>query len=91
MADGRSRPEIGTDFGVWVDTVASIGKRVYATLGVGRRAQLAGHLRLGGWGAGARRAWEGPAARAYPLGRRSFIIRSRTFSAGAAGGVLLMS
>jgi DNA-binding CsgD family transcriptional regulator len=41
MVDGRSRPEIAKELGVSINTVASIGKRVYAKLGVRRRAQLA--------------------------------------------------
>ena len=45
MVDGRSRPEIARQLGVSLNTVASIGKRVYAKLGVRRRAQLASHLR----------------------------------------------
>ncbi len=45
MVDGRSRPEIAKELGVSINTVASIGKRVYAKLGVRRRAQLASHLR----------------------------------------------
>lgn len=44
MALGRSRPEIATQFGISVNTVASIGKRVYAKLGVSRRAELANRL-----------------------------------------------
>jgi DNA-binding CsgD family transcriptional regulator len=45
MVDGRSRPEIAKELGVSLNTVASIGKRVYAKLGVRRRAQLASRLR----------------------------------------------
>lgn len=45
MVDGRSRPEIAKELGVSINTVASIGKRVYAKLGVRRRAQLAIQLR----------------------------------------------
>jgi DNA-binding CsgD family transcriptional regulator len=45
MVDARSRPEIAKELGVSLNTVASIGKRVYAKLGVRRRAQLASRLR----------------------------------------------
>ncbi|MEY3142829.1 MAG: Bacterial regulatory protein luxR family [Planctomycetota bacterium] len=44
MAQGSSRPEIAESFGISINTVASIGKRVYAKLGVSRRAELAAKL-----------------------------------------------
>jgi DNA-binding CsgD family transcriptional regulator len=39
------RPEIAKQFGISVNTVATIGKRVYAKLGVKRRAELSARLR----------------------------------------------
>jgi DNA-binding CsgD family transcriptional regulator len=44
LAQGRSRPEIAVQLGLSVNTVASVGKRVYAKLGVSRRAELAARL-----------------------------------------------
>lgn len=44
LAQGSSRPEIAEKFGISINTVASIGKRVYAKLGVSRRAELAAKL-----------------------------------------------
>ena len=44
LAQGSSRPEIAEKFGISINTVASIGKRVYAKLGVSRRAELAARL-----------------------------------------------
>lgn len=44
LARGRSRPEIATQFGVSVNTIATIGKRIYAKLGVNRRAELAARV-----------------------------------------------
>ena len=45
LARGKMRPEIAKQFGVSVNTVATIGKRVYAKLGVKRRAELSARLR----------------------------------------------
>lgn len=45
LARGRSRPEIARQFGVSVNTIATIGKRIYAKLGVKRRAELAARVR----------------------------------------------
>lgn len=45
LAHGRSRPEIAQQLGISINTVASIGKRVYSKLGVSRRADLAARLR----------------------------------------------
>jgi DNA-binding CsgD family transcriptional regulator len=44
LAQGMSRPEVAKQLGVSVNTVASMGKRVYAKLGVSRRAELAVRL-----------------------------------------------
>lgn len=44
LAQGRSRPEIAVQLGLSVNTVASVGKRVYSKLGVSRRAELAARL-----------------------------------------------
>ena len=44
LARGRSRPEIASQFGVSVNTIATIGKRIYAKLGVNRRAELAARV-----------------------------------------------
>lgn len=44
LAKGRSRPEIAAELGLSVNTVASVGKRVYTKLGVSRRAELAARL-----------------------------------------------
>lgn len=44
LARGRSRPEIAAELRLSINTVASIGKRVYAKLGVSRRAELAARL-----------------------------------------------
>ena len=45
LARGKMRPEIAKQFGISVNTVATIGKRVYAKLGVKRRAELSARLR----------------------------------------------
>jgi DNA-binding CsgD family transcriptional regulator len=45
LAQGRSRPEIAVQLGLSVNTVASVGKRVYRKFGVSRRAELAARLR----------------------------------------------
>ena len=45
LARGRSRPEIASQYGVSVNTIATIGKRIYAKLGVNRRAELAARVR----------------------------------------------
>ena len=45
LARGSLRPEIAKQFGISVNTVATIGKRVYAKLGVKRRAELSAKLR----------------------------------------------
>ena len=44
LAQGRSRPEIAVQLGLSVNTVASVGKRVYRKFGVSRRAELAARL-----------------------------------------------
>jgi DNA-binding CsgD family transcriptional regulator len=44
MSQGWSRPEIAAQLGLSVNTVASVGKRVYAKLGVSRRTELAVRL-----------------------------------------------
>jgi DNA-binding CsgD family transcriptional regulator len=46
LAAGKTRPEIAEALGVSLNTVATIGKRIYAKLGVRRRAELASRLRL---------------------------------------------
>ncbi len=46
LAAGKTRPEIATALGVSLNTVATIGKRIYVKLGVKRRAELASRLRL---------------------------------------------
>ena len=48
LASGRSRPEIARDLGVTSNTVATIGKRIYAKLGVRRRAELSNRIRRAG-------------------------------------------
>jgi DNA-binding CsgD family transcriptional regulator len=45
LASGQTRPEIAAALGVSLNTVATIGKRIYAKLGVKRRAELASRLR----------------------------------------------
>lgn len=45
LASGKTRPEIAEALGVSLNTVATIGKRIYAKLGVKRRAELATRLR----------------------------------------------
>jgi len=45
LASGKTRPEIAEALGVSLNTVATIGKRIYAKLGVSRRAELATRLR----------------------------------------------
>lgn len=47
LASGKTRPEIAEALGVSLNTVATIGKRIYAKLGVRRRAELATRLRVG--------------------------------------------
>ena len=44
LSQGWSRPEIAAQLGLSVNTVASVGKRVYAKLGVSRRTELAVRL-----------------------------------------------
>jgi DNA-binding CsgD family transcriptional regulator/predicted transcriptional regulator len=44
LARGRSRPEIASQLGVSINTIATIGKRIYAKLGVNRRAELAARV-----------------------------------------------
>lgn len=44
LARGLSRPEIATQLGVSVNTIATIGKRIYAKLGIHRRAELSARL-----------------------------------------------
>ncbi len=48
LASGRSRPEIARELGVTTNTVATIGKRIYAKLGVRRRAELSNRVRRAG-------------------------------------------
>lgn len=45
LARGKLRPEIAKQLGISVNTVSTIGKRVYAKLGVKRRAELSAKLR----------------------------------------------
>lgn len=44
LARGMSRPEVARELGVSVNTVATISKRIYAKLGVRRRAELPSRL-----------------------------------------------
>ena len=44
LAHGSSRPEIARRLGLSPHTVATISKRIYAKLGVRRRAELANRL-----------------------------------------------
>lgn len=46
LATGQTRPEIAAALGVSLNTIATIGKRIYVKLGVKRRAELASRLRL---------------------------------------------
>jgi DNA-binding CsgD family transcriptional regulator/predicted transcriptional regulator len=45
LISGKTRPEIAKQLGISVNTIATISKRIYAKLGVRRRAELGAKLR----------------------------------------------
>lgn len=45
LVSGKTRPEIARQLGISINTVATIGKRIYAKLGVRRRAELGAKMR----------------------------------------------
>ncbi len=47
LANGKTRPEIACELGVSANTVGTISRRVYAKLGVRRRAELSNRVRRG--------------------------------------------
>lgn len=47
LSSGLSRPEIARKLGISLNTVGTLSKRIYAKLGVRRRAELSNRIRRG--------------------------------------------